>query len=461
MYYLNSAEARPLYDQLYRQMVTQIRAGELTGRLDSIRSLATELQVSKGTVENAYELLVAEDWIENRPQQGFFVRRRAELSDVSEHDQDLAQPDFDFSLQYASSMLETHAKTAWKRSLNQAIQSQFDRRAKTAIRRQGSWELREEIVKLLARQRGIHTTAAQVVVTTGSTESLTVVTQLARAYLQEPLSVGIEDPGYRNGYETLKRQSVTLRPIPVTAQAGIQLDQLAQQAVNLVYVTPSHQFPLGATMSLARRKNLLQLMAAKTGLVIEDDYDSEFSVKSKPVPALKALDDERVVYLSGFSKTISSDLRLSFIVLPEKMLPTYRRLFAYESSSVSYIAQAATTDFLRSGAYSRHIRRALQLNRQKYVFLQQQLTPFVTSGLITARFGEAGIHTVFHLTNPQNCQPFEAALAQQRLYLRPMDRCWFTRIQPGYYIIGFAHFSQADFNRGLQKLVTILKTLAD
>lgn len=460
MYYLKTTASVPLYEQLTSQMKAAVHRGELVGQLPSIRSLADELKVSKGTVENAYELLVAEDLVENRPQQGFFVKTAVALQDVSEHDRDLAQPDFDFSLQYASSMLETHAKSAWKRSLNTAIQSQFDRIAKTAIRRQGSIELREEIVKLLARQRGIHCDPDQVIVTTGSTESLTVVNQIVRGWLQHPVTLGIEDPGYRNAYETLKRQGVHLVPIPVTATAGIVVDRVAEAPLDLVYVTPSHQFPLGAPLAVDQRRRLLQIMAAKQGLVVEDDYDSEFSVLSKPVPALKALAPDQVIYLSGFSKTISSDLRLSFIVLPPKLLPTYHRLFEYESSSVSYIAQAATTDFIRSGAYSRHIRRSLQMNRQKYDLLKDRLTPFVNRGLLAARFGEAGIHIVFHLCNVTNIAPFERALARHHLYLRAMDRCWFTQVKPGYYIIGFAHFSKAEFNQGLSKLVAILNTLS-
>lgn len=460
MYFLKKNLDTPLYQQLSQQIIQAIQQHDLSGQLPSIRSLSDELKVSKGTIENAYELLVADDWIENRPQQGFFVREQMTLTNVNEYDKDLIQPDYDFSMQYASSMLETHAKTAWNQSLNAAIQTQFDRNSQTAIGRQGSEDLRKEIAKLLERHRGIKTEAKQIIITTGSSESLTMLVQILQSQLQTQLFLGMENPGYRNAYETLQRQGVKILPIAVDPETGIKLEQVKTSPLNLVYVTPSHQFPLGATMPMSKRQDLLDLMRDKSGLIIEDDYDSEFSVLSEPVPALRALDAENVVYLSGFSKTISSELRLSFMVLPPKLLQIYQELFSYETSSVSLIIQQAVANFLKSGAYNRHIRRSSQLNRQKYALLEQKLKPLIADNIITARFGEAGIHLVFRLTDLKNIPAFESALNQQKLYLRKMNRYWFTKVKTGYYIIGFAHFSYHEFEAGLDKLVKILQTLS-
>lgn len=459
MYYLRKEIDTPLYQQLSQQIIEEIQQG-LSGQLPSIRSLSDELKVSKGTVENAYELLVADDWLENRPQQGFFVRTKMNFDNVNEYDKDLVQPDYDFSMQYASSMLETHAKTAWNQSLNRAIQLQFDRKLQTTIGKQGSLALREEIVKMLARRRGIRIDAEQIVITTGSSESLTIVLQILQNQLQRQIKLGMENPGYRNAYETLQRQGVKISPIAVDPTNGIKLDQIKALPLDLIYVTPSHQFPLGVTMPIAKRQDLLDLIKDKDSLIIEDDYDSEFSVLSEPVPALRAMDAENIIYLGGFSKSISSELRLSFVVLPVKLLKVYQQLFAYGTNSVSFIIQQAVTDFLQSGAYNRHVRRASQLNRQKYELLEKKLQPLIAGNIITAHFGEAGIHLVFQLNNPKNIEPFEKALDQQRLYLRKMNRYWFTKEKRGYYIIGFAHFSYQEFEQGLNKLVRILQTLS-
>ncbi|WP_125573951.1 MocR-like pyridoxine biosynthesis transcription factor PdxR [Levilactobacillus huananensis] len=461
MYFLQEKGSLPLYEQLIQQLSAAMDRGELTGKLPSIRSLATELAVSKGTVENAYEQLVAEDRIENRPQQGFFVKTPLVTSSmVSEHDRDLVQPDFDFSLGYAASLLETHAKTAWKRSLERAIQDQDRRDPQTAIRRQGSLALREEIVALLARRRGMHCQPEQVVITAGNSASLVMVTQLMQDRFQSPLKVGFENPGYRSGLETIRRQGGQPVLIPVEETTGMDVDRLRAEPVNLVYVTPSHQFPLGPVMPLANRQSLLAVMRTKQGLIIEDDYDSEFSVSMRPMPALASLDAQRVIYLGGFSKSISTELRLSFMVLPPQLVASYQKVFAYENNGVAAIIQAATAEFLASGAYSRHITRALRLNRRKYAFLQEQLTPFVQRGLISARFGEAGIHLVFRLKRPQETTKFDEILERRHLYLRKMDQYWLQDKQPGYYIVGFAHFALPKFRQGVAKLVLALKELS-
>ncbi|WP_261809610.1 MocR-like pyridoxine biosynthesis transcription factor PdxR [Levilactobacillus humaensis] len=461
MYFLQEKGSLPLYEQLIQQLSAAIDRGELTGKLPSIRSLAAELEVSKGTVENAYEQLVAEDRIENRPQQGFFVKTPLVTAPmVSEHDRDLVQPDFDFSLGYAASLLETHAKTAWNRSLERAIQDQDRRDPRTAIQRQGSLALREEIVALLARRRGIHCQPEQVVITAGNSDSLVMVTQLMQAQLQSPLQVGFENPGYRSGLETVRRQGGQPVLIPVDETSGMDVDRLRSESVNLVYVTPSHQFPLGPTMPLAKRQALLAVMRTKQGLIIEDDYDSEFSVSTRPMPALASLDAKRVIYLGGFSKSISTELRLSFMVLPPQLVANYQSLFAYETNGVAAIIQAATADFLSSGAYSRHITRSLRLNRQKYAFIQQQLTPFVQQGVIAAHFGEAGIHLVFRLKQPQTTAKFDEILERHHLYLRKMDQYWLQDKHLGYYIVGFAHFALPEFRQGVAKLVLALKELS-
>lgn len=461
MYFLQEAGSLPLYEQLTQQLVAAMDRGELTDRLPSIRSLVAELEVSKGTVENAYEQLVAEDRIENRPQQGFFVKKLVSTPPmVSEHDRDLVQPDFDFSLGYAASLLETHAKTAWNRSLERAIQDQDLRDPQTAIQRQGSLALREEIVALLARRRGIHCQAEQVVITAGNSESLVIVTQLMQDSFQAPLKVGFENPGYRSGLETVRRQGGQPVLIPVDEATGMDVAYLRTAPVNLVYVTPSHQFPLGPTMPLVKRQALLATMRAKQGIIIEDDYDSEFSVSTRPMPALASLDANRVIYLGGFSKSISTELRLSFMVLPPQLVASYQKLFAFETNGVAAIIQAATADFLASGAYSRHITRALRLNRQKYALLQQQLMPFVRQGIITAHFGEAGIHLVFRLKRVQEAAKFDEILKRDRLYLRKMDHYWLQDKQLGYYIVGFAHFALPEFRQGVAKLVLALRALS-
>ena len=298
---LDSSGSRPLYEQLYRYIRDEIEAGRLAAgeRLPSKRALAAHLKISVVTVEGAYGQLQAEGYLRSEPKRGFFVqavqeehRPPAPALRPEEPARPRPAPDYDFSTSGVDVSL--FPTSTWARLMPQVLSGRADALLSTP-HPQGAPELRRAIAGHLYRFRGIRADPRQIVVGAGSETLLGFLVQL----LGREGGYGVEDPGYAKPHRIFTSCGAVVRPIPLDGQ-GLRVDVLGERAVRVVHVTPSHHYPLGIVMPVARRQALLRWAAADPGrYIIEDDYDSEFRFSGRPIPALQSLDGgERVVYLN-------------------------------------------------------------------------------------------------------------------------------------------------------------------
>ena len=304
----------------------------------------------------------------------------------------------------------------------------------------GSEEFREVIAAYLRTARAVHCDASQIMVVNGSQHALDLS---ARVLLDPDSPVWIEEPGYVFLRHALTLSGCRLVPVPVDSEgldvaAGIKLCRNARVA----YVTPSHQYPLGATMSAARRLQLLEWAHSVGAWIVEDDYDSEYRYESMPVASMQGLDPgSRVIYIGTFSKTLFPSLRLGYIVIPPALVDRFLAVRQTNDLCPSHLYQAALADFISAGHFTRHVRKTRQLYAERRNALTQALRKEFGSEIERSEMeilgAEAGMHLVITLPPGMSDQKISARAAQEGLWLWPLSAAYAgSNVRQGF-ILGF------------------------
>ncbi|RQS68199.1 PLP-dependent aminotransferase family protein [Burkholderia sp. Bp8963] len=397
---------QPIYLQICERFRTAIAAGHLRpgDRVPALRGLATQLNTARGTVEQAYTILVDEGYLQMRGAAGTFVSpslpesltrpapaRTAEPAQHAEaasapsasgtshvHQPPLRQPPIAVALsgeprplQPGLPALDAFPRKVWHRLVSQRARS-GERALLGYPNPAGYRPLREHIATYLALSRGVTCVPEQVFVTGGYRATLELV---LRSLARPNDRVWFEDPGYLLARGFLSETGVQLVPVPVDAEGidverGMQLDAQARFAL----VTPSHQSPLGHTLSLARRVALLDWAEKASGWIVEDDYDSEFRYAGRPLPALKSLDRrDHVIYCSTFSKVMYPGLRLAYAVVPERAVERVERVACSMNAGSPTLLQAAMADFIEQGHFARHLKRMRALYGERRMLIVHAL----------------------------------------------------------------------------------------
>ncbi|RNB85134.1 PLP-dependent aminotransferase family protein [Brevibacillus fluminis] len=361
---------------LIRQIFEQIRGNILSGawkageKLPSTRELSKSLQVSRNVVTEAYELLFAEGFIHGHHGSGTYVSEGAclphyesPLPHASSPTAALIQPAIDFRSGIPD--LTLFPRRRWGRLL-QEVSLTADADSFGYGKPEGRPELREELARYLGRVRGVSCSPEEIVITSGTTQALSLA---ARLLLQPGDVAAIEDPITRDIQAIISATGCVLHPVPVDLQ-GMRTDLLSDAIrPKLVFVTPSHQFPLGSTLPIQRRIQLLQYARQTGAYVVEDDYDSEFRHVGPPISSLQGLAPERVIYVGTFSKILSPALRIGYLVLPTALVERCRELKWFADLHTASFMQLALARFLAEGDLARHINRMKKLYRKRRDFL--------------------------------------------------------------------------------------------
>ena len=375
---LDEKDSRPLYFQIYSQIKTQIHEGRLKAgdRLSSKRKLSESLGVSVNTVETAYSQLLSEGFIEARPKRGYFVCQIDELN-LGKRDRKTAASEkitkagpeikIDFSTEGVD--YENFPYNTWVKLMKNCF-NEYNPKILRSSPPEGDWEMRKAVAAHIYRSRGVNCGAESVIIGAGVDNLLNVISGL----LGKEYMIAMENPVYSEAYAIFRYLGHRLCSIPVD-YAGIMADKLPDREKTAVYVTPSHQFPLGITMPAGRRVKLLNWACdGKDRYIIEDDYDSEFRYNSKPIPAVQSIDvNGRVIYLGTFSKTIAPAIRIGYMVLPDSLMEIYNQRFNKFSSAVSMMEQNILTAFINEGHYERHLNRMRKLYGEKRTVLLREL----------------------------------------------------------------------------------------
>lgn len=397
---LNKNLPEPLFQQLYSHIKHEIINGNLVKneKLMSKRQLAFSLQCSQNTVQAAYNQLVDEGYLVPRAKSGYYV---AELDNTlnicNEYKATPADEDhpytymFDFSHQGVD--FECFPFSIW-RKITKEIIHEYDRDLLRTGDPQGYPKLRADIARYLHHSRGVNCSPRQIIISSGTEFLLQLLIQLFEKYFV----YAIENPGYEKLSMIFKSNRVEYRPITLD-ENGMQPDALERSMSNVACITPSHQFPTGYIMPISRRIRLLNWANEKSDrYIIEDDYDSEFRYSGKPIPSLQGLDKGgKVIYIGAFSKSLSPALRISYMVLPEKLLEIYTEKLNFYICPVPTIEQKTLQRFIEEGHFERHLNRMRNLYKQK----RERLISAIREVFPEARIdgATAGLHFVLRMGN--------------------------------------------------------------
>lgn len=379
MFQLDTEGGKRLYVQIYEYIKSEIRGGRLLHgeKLPSTRILAENLQVSRSTVDLAYEQLVSEGYLEARPGSGYYVGQVEELYSFSTKLQERTEEKTvkeQYKVNFSTGAIDMSVFPfgTW-RKLNKAILSEDNASMFALGDPQGDWELRQTISRYLHASRGANIQPEQLIIGAGNEYLLLLLEKL----LGRHRKIAMEKPTYSKAYRSFQSFAYEISRIPMD-KSGMDMKALRSSGAEIAYVMPSHQYPTGLVMPIGRRQELLKWASENENrYIIEDDHDSEFRYKGKPVPCLQSIDcHDKVIYIGTFSKAIAPAIRISFMALPQPLLQIYNEQFRFFSSTVSRIDQRILQQFMEEGHFERHLNRMRKTYRTKHDEILQLLKPF-------------------------------------------------------------------------------------
>lgn len=450
-----------LYEQIYAYIRREIRNGNLKAeeRLPSTRVLADNLKVSRSTTQMAYDQLLAEGYLVSKPYRGYFVSRIEELVEGGQPGEpematsEQKEPDCRIDFSPRGIDLDSFPYNVW-RKLSRNTLVDDNKEMFHSGNHQGEPGLREAIRSYLHSARGVNCSAEQIIVGAGSEYLLMLLAQI----LGGSLKIAMENPTYKQAYRVFCSLGYTVVPVEMDDK-GMDPALLENSGADVAYVMPSHQFPTGVVMTVGRRQELLKWASGGKRYLIEDDYDSEFRYRGKPIPALQGMDRQgRVIYLGTFSKCIAPAIRVSYLVLPPELLKIYRRKAGFFASTVSRIDQNILYQFLSQGYFERHLNRMRAIYKAKHDVVLEELAPLAQKFQIGGEY--AGIHML--LTGKQNQSESELIETAMEAGVKVYGlSSYFIHPEhnhrPATMVLGYASLREEEIREGIRSLVSCWK----
>lgn len=377
MIQLDNNKKVPLYEQLFRELRKNILSGEYEKdqQLKPIRVLAKELKVSHNTVNRAYQQLLAEGYIRALQGSGFYVE---EMYTIQGAKRKIAQKhalvstvkeEYEIKYDFGRSSIanEVFPWSKWVRYLQNTVWDESYKNQVVECESKGTLELRTAICQHIKKTRAVDCNPDQIVVCPTTEHALEIITNILP---QKEYIVGVEEPGSEKMRRIFINSGYKIYPVP-TYENGIDANHLEKTDCNLLYLTPSFQFPTGVTVPLIKRLQMLEWCRRNGVYCIENDYENEFLFGEQPVLSMKSLDrNDVVVYLSTFSYVLTSEIKCAFVVLPMKLLQSYNERYRYFRASMSNYAQHALAQFINDGNLERQSRKvALLIRKKKEIFI--------------------------------------------------------------------------------------------
>ncbi|KAA0781833.1 MULTISPECIES: PLP-dependent aminotransferase family protein [Bacillus cereus group] len=454
---INRKSENPMYQQVYQYIRTQILSGKLEKgkKLPSIRQLAIQLEVSRNTTQVAYEQLQSEGYIRSENKKGFFVE--AIISDETLNFQPIREPHhetkhtamktIDFKIGTVDQ--ENFPLKKWRMITNKIIK---DSSMFSYGEKQGDIKLRKALADYLFQSRGVNTSTEQIIIGSSTQHLLLLLSLMLK---QDYNYLAVEDPGYNMARELFFLQSFIIDPIPVK-ERGIQVDLLLKSPSRLLYVTPTHHFPYGVTIPVNERLKLIEWAKKMEGYIIEDDYDSEFRYIHQPIPSLQSLDsNDRVVYLGTFSKALLPSVRVSYMVLPKRLINEYKKILPLLEQTSSSIHQQTLATFMDEGYWYSHLRKMKALYKRKMNLLNKKLSKHFKE-YVKIKGGSSGIFVIIEVKTKMSEKMLIERAHNHGIIVYPCSK-YFSEYSPEYPHIqlGFGNLSEEEIIKGVSQLAKI------
>lgn len=470
-----------LYEQIYEHIRHEIWEGRLLAgeRLPSTRSLAEYLQVARSTVDYAYDQLQSEGYIEARPYRGYFVCPIEELMGVADESggsRDASEAEggrsgsgkgrsggggtacaeenvtdreavmrYDFSPHGID--MSGFPFSVWKR-INKNILNDGNSELFARGEPQGDYDLRLTISRYLHSSRGVNCVPEQIIVGAGNDYLLMLLEKI----LGRHVGIAMENPTYMRTWRIFDSFAYQVVTVPMD-ENGMMVNELEKTHARVAYVMPSHQFPTGAVMPIGRRTELLKWAdGAKDRYLIEDDYDSEFRYRGKPIPSLQSSDEHgKVIYIGTFSKAIAPAIRISYMVLPKALLEVYHRNCYFYSCTVSRIDQGVLNEFIRDGYFERHLNKMRKIYRAKHDLLLRELVPFAKQFVVSGE--HAGLHLLLTAKGERTERELLERAAERSVKVYGLSESCVEAVDgQATVLLGFGTMGEESIKEGIARL---------
>jgi GntR family transcriptional regulator/MocR family aminotransferase len=474
-------EGVPSFHWLRNALRAEILNGRIApgSKLPASREFARQYQLSRGTILAALDELQAEGYLEGRRGSGTYISRilpehLLPSQEISEQEASGAAPKGPHLSAFAARVrpfslyvkpesrafrtnlpaLDLFPTTLWAQVSARRLRSASARNL-LGCEAQGYLPLRQAVAHYAHTSRGVNCSAEQIVIVSGVQEGLDLATRLL---LNPGDKVLVEDPGYQGAYTLFHAAGARIVAAPLDAE-GAAPKEADFRSCRLVYVTPGHQYPVGMTMSLQRRLQLLAWAKKYDTPIFEDDYDSEFRFSGRPLPAMQGLDrGGKVIFCGSFNKVMFPSLRLGYLVLPRNLVDVFTCTKAMTTRHHSLLDQAALCDFIDQGHLGRHLRRMRRIYEERFNLLlecaQQHLAEYLEVSNI-----EAGLQTIGRLRIGVSAELVAQRAAMEEIDVVPLSRYCHTVSIPEGLQIGFADVQEKEIRAGVLKLARVFEPL--
>lgn len=451
---------KPLYEQLYEELKENILSNQLPKdkALSSVRIMAKELQVSRNTVDRAYQQLLAEGYIRSVPGSGYYVEDIAhdyfadeKAKEEREKNDALSRKavKLKYDFKYSSSNAEIFPWNKWKKCVQNALLDESYQGTISYETNKGNLQLRECLCNFLNRHRGVVCDPEQVILCPGTQFAIEILADILSPHAY---NLAFEEPGYDAMRNLFLKKGYSFTTIPVL-EDGIDDELLSATNCNLLYMTPSHQFPTGVVTSVKKRNRILKWAYEKEAYIIENDYDSEFRHGEIPIPSFQSLDhSQRVIYIGTLSKVMLPSIRCAYIILPKQLLPKYDEIYKDFNSALPSYHQMALCHFLEDGSLDKLIRRMSKLNEEKYELLtdeiKKNLKPYVE---IPKQ--PSGVHTLVRIPKCQDQEALLDYLHQCAIGIYGTKQYYYNKknAREDMFLVGFNSMSEEEIKKGCRR----------
>ncbi|MCF8018694.1 MAG: PLP-dependent aminotransferase family protein [Vallitaleaceae bacterium] len=457
---INYGLKKPIYMQIHDYLIKEIVEGRLmkNDKLPSVRVFSNHLGISRNSVENAFNQLLAEGYILSVPKKGYYV---AEIEDIKgrkiQQPKDILQKPkqqytYDFKSEYVAK--DSFDYKLWKKHLNHVMNYDVDVLYEHGDPR-GEHILRAAIARHFYSTRGVVARPDRIVIGGGITPLLTILVKLFD-YLKLD-DIGMEDPGFNKAKHVFDYSHLKTIPIEVN-ERGIDIALLYMKKVRLCYVSPSHQFPTGTIMPVDNRLKLLNWAEKVNGYIIEDDYNAELRFEGQPIPAMQSLDEgDRVIYLGSFSTVLAPGIRISFMVLPSTLNQHYAKNIEYFSQTASKLEQLALSKLIESGDFDRHVRKI----RNYYAKKQGNVLKYIKAHLpkdVIPEHGKAGLQIMLKLPDGWDEAAVVMACENKGIGISGLGvyRSIKKKLSKPYLILGYRGIDENRMEDGIKELGKVL-----
>lgn len=451
---LDSKSDEPMYHQIYSYIKNEILSGRLVcdEKLPSARELAGYLAVSRNPVDTAYEQLVAEGYVYSLPKRGYFVSQITYTQQICPEREAESKAEitksrvwkYDFNPDAVD--VEHFPYSVWK-SIGRKVLEHHELFLAGDYR--GDLKLRKAVADYLHGSRGVLCSSANVIIGAG----IGYLLQLIAVMFQRDKHIVFEEPGYVRAKHILTSNGFEIQNIPVR-ENGLDIGCLQRAEANLCYITPSHQFPLGTVMSIANRQRILKWAGECDGrYIIEDDHDSEYRYKGRPIPALQSIDTMgKVIYIGTFSKSIGPALRMGYMVLPDGLMERFESVCGGYNCPVSRFDQELMAEFILQGYFEKHLNRMRKKYKEKHDVVLNVFRKYGDKVRVTGDY--AGLYVIAETNGKLEEKEILVRAEAYGINLRPVS-LYYEHIPANYipsFLIGFAGQTLQEIEEGLELL---------